>query len=81
MSVHSDAVPLSSPRCFVRSCRLGSSVSLHLSCSASQSPARDVGQLDAGGLEGLRQCSPVLNYSMSLPSILPGHNDHGCCVV
>lgn len=48
MSVHSAAVPLSSPRCSVRSCRLESSVSLLSSFSASQCPARDGGQLDVG---------------------------------
>lgn len=81
-SVHSAAVPLSSPRCSVRSCRLESSVSLHLSLLlCSQSPARDDRQLDVRGLQGLRQGSLVLDYSMSSPSILSVHGDHGCCFV
>lgn len=51
-SVLSAAVPSSSPRCSVRSCRSGSSVSLHLPCPASRSAARDGGPQQTVGAGG-----------------------------
>lgn len=54
-SVHSDAVLLSSPRCCARSCRSGSSVSLH-------------SQMSGGTEEGLRRGTLVPILSLSSPS-------------